>query len=116
MVRVYLPRVRSPTVVRFPPFCSNACMPIVLIADDDPGIRALLEATLGGNPRLEIVEARDGIEALDQARRYLPAVMLLGLDLLGVNGSRSAGSSRCIGRQRTLPIHGEPFEPFSVAP
>ena len=50
-------------------------MRTVLIADDNPGMRALLEATLAGDPRMDIMEAKDGTEALDLARRYLPDIL-----------------------------------------
>lgn len=59
-------------------------MAMVLIADDHAGMRALLEATLADDSWLEIVEVWDGIEALARARRYLPLVMLLDLDLPGL--------------------------------
>ena len=84
MQRGYVAGSRSPTVVRLPRRCSNACMAMVLIADDHAGMRALLEATLADDSWLEIVEVWDGIEALARARRYLPLVMLLDLDLPGL--------------------------------
>lgn len=59
-------------------------MAMVLIADDHAGMRALLEATLADDSWLDIVEVWDGIEALARARRYLPLVMLLDLDLPGL--------------------------------
>ena len=58
----------------------------VLIADDHPlfrdGLRSLLEAR-----GIEVVgEARNGREALDQARRHHPDVVLMDLGMPEVNG------------------------------
>ncbi len=59
----------------------------VLIADDHPvfrhGIRALLDSTSG----VEIVaEATTGDEAVEQAERHQPDVILMDLKMPGVNG------------------------------
>lgn len=49
----------------------------VLIADDEDGVLALVEATLGNDGAVEIYTAKDGVEALEIARRVKPNVMFL---------------------------------------
>ena len=48
----------------------------VLIADDEPGIRRLIRMTLESDD-YEIIEATNGDEALELARRHKPALILL---------------------------------------
>jgi len=72
----------------------------ILICDDEAPLRALVRATLEGD-NYEIVEAADGEEALDLARRLRPDVILLdtmmpgrsGLDVLGELGADPALAS-----------------------
>lgn len=57
----------------------------VLIADDEPDIVAIL----GGRFRaagFDVVEARNGAEALESARRSRPDVLLLDVMMLELNG------------------------------
>jgi two-component system phosphate regulon response regulator PhoB len=48
----------------------------LLIADDEPGIRRLVRMTLESDD-YEIVEAADGDEAVELARKHKPELMLL---------------------------------------
>jgi two-component system phosphate regulon response regulator PhoB len=48
----------------------------LLIADDEPGIRRLVRMTLESD-EYEIVEAADGDEAVELARKHKPELMLL---------------------------------------
>lgn len=48
----------------------------LLIADDEPGVRSLVRLTLESG-RYQILEATDGEEALDLARRHRPELVLL---------------------------------------
>ena len=63
-------------------------MPIrVLIADDNPVVRAGLAALLAATDDLHVVaEARDGREALSLTRRHTPDVILLDVRMPGVDG------------------------------
>lgn len=63
----------------------NTTKPKILIVDDDEAIRVTFEAALSG-AGYRVVEAGDGIEALEVARREKPALILLDLDMPGVNG------------------------------
>jgi DNA-binding NarL/FixJ family response regulator len=63
----------------------------VLIVDDHPlmraGIRTLLEKTSQG---VDIVEAVDGLEALDLAVKHSPDIVLMDISMPGLNGVESA--------------------------
>jgi DNA-binding NarL/FixJ family response regulator len=59
----------------------------VLVADDNPVVRAGLAALLGGHPDIEVVaEAADGDEALRAAARLGPDVVLLDVRMPGTDG------------------------------
>jgi DNA-binding NarL/FixJ family response regulator len=59
----------------------------VLIADDEPMIRTGIRSILAADPDIEIVgDAKDGSEALQQARRYRPDVALLDIRMPVVDG------------------------------
>jgi len=57
----------------------------VLLADDDPGLRRLVGATLGAEC-FQILSADDGEEALAIARGEHPALILLDINMPGQNG------------------------------
>lgn len=59
----------------------------VLVADDNPVVRAGLAALLGGHPDLEVVAlAADGEEAVKAATRLRPDVVLLDVRMPGTDG------------------------------
>lgn len=60
-------------------------MPKLLIADDEPGIRSLVRMTLE-HDSYEILEASDGNEAVEMARRHLPELLLLDVEMPGLSG------------------------------
>ena len=57
----------------------------VLIADDDPRLRSLLTWTLEQG-QFNVVEAVDGLSALETARRVQPDLYLLDVGMPGMNG------------------------------
>ncbi len=57
----------------------------VLLADDDPGLRHLVEATLGGE-EFRLLHAADGEETLEVARLELPDLILLDVNMPKRNG------------------------------
>jgi two-component system chemotaxis response regulator CheY len=61
-------------------------MPSVLIVDDDPSIRKLVATTLEDVAGFELVEAADGDEALERAAEKAPAIVLLDIDMPGIDG------------------------------
>jgi len=59
----------------------------VVLADDNAQIRSILRDRLGKDPGLTVVgEARNGFEALDQVELHLPDVLLLDMEMPGMNG------------------------------
>jgi CheY-like chemotaxis protein len=58
----------------------------ILIVDDDPSIRKLVATTLEDVAGFELVEAADGGEALDIAAEEAPAIVLLDIDMPGLDG------------------------------
>ena len=57
----------------------------VLIAEDDPSIRALIRLTLDSG-RFEILEAQDGDSALDTARAERPDLLFIDWNMPGLDG------------------------------
>jgi DNA-binding NarL/FixJ family response regulator len=67
----------------------------VLIADDEPMIRAGVRAVLAIDPDITIVaEAADGHDAVELVRRYRPAVAVLDIRMPGMNGIDAAAEIR----------------------
>ncbi|WP_217182370.1 response regulator transcription factor [Streptomyces sp. AC495_CC817] len=59
----------------------------VLVADDNPVVRAGLTALLGAHPDITVVaQATNGDEAVDEARRHRPDVVLLDVRMPGTDG------------------------------
>ncbi|MEU3887448.1 response regulator transcription factor [Streptomyces sp. NPDC029041] len=59
----------------------------VVVADDNPVVRAGLTALLSGRADIEVVaEATDGRQACDAARQHRPDVVLLDVRMPGVDG------------------------------
>ncbi|MBM7438897.1 response regulator transcription factor [Streptomyces sp. HB132] len=67
----------------------------VLIADDEPMIRAGVRAVLATDPGIEVVaEAVDGHDAVELVRRHRPAVAVLDIRMPGINGIEAAAEIR----------------------
>jgi DNA-binding response OmpR family regulator len=58
--------------------------PVILLVDDEAPLRELMKVTLGSGYRY--AEAESAAEALELARRDVPAVMLLDVMLPGTSG------------------------------
>ncbi|MFF5445741.1 response regulator [Streptomyces sp. NPDC012888] len=67
----------------------------VLIADDEPMIRAGVRAVLAADPGLEVVaEAADGHQAVDLVLRHRPDVAVLDIRMPGLGGIEAAAEIR----------------------
>lgn len=78
----------------------------ILVVDDDPAIRDLLLATLGFGAH-EVLTAESGDEAVAQAGRAPPDVVVLDLDLPGQDGEAILRRLRGAGVQaRVLVLTG----------
>ncbi len=71
-------------------------MPVrLLIADDHHVVRHALTALLGMDPDIEVVgEAANGVEALQRARDLLPDVVLMDLQMPGMDGIAATSAIR----------------------
>lgn len=63
-------------------------MPKILIADDEPGMRMLLEQTLEGfeDKGVVLLTASDGVEALECIKTEKPKLVFLDVMMPGMNG------------------------------
>ncbi len=84
----------------------------VLICDDNAAMRTLLEVVVGLSPRLHVVgEAADGNEAVDQARRHQPEVILLDLAMPNRNGLEALPELRAVAPEARIIV----FSGFATA-
>jgi CheY-like chemotaxis protein len=58
----------------------------LLVVDDDPFIRRLITTTLEDVAHFELLEASDGNQALELAQRHRPQIVLLDVDIPGIDG------------------------------
>jgi DNA-binding NarL/FixJ family response regulator len=67
----------------------------VVLADDEAMIRAGIAAILGSDDRIEVVaQAEDGRQAVDQVLRTRPDVVLLDIQMPGLDGLTAAAEIR----------------------
>ena len=63
----------------------------ILIADDHPLVRQIVRSTLQQDPQLEVCgEAQDGAEAIEEAQRLQPDVVVLDVAMPVLNGFDAA--------------------------
>jgi NarL family two-component system response regulator LiaR len=63
----------------------------ILIADDHPLVRKIVRSTLRQDPELEVCgEAQDGAEAIEEAQRLRPEVVVLDLAMPVLDGFDAA--------------------------
>ncbi len=77
--------------------------PLILVVEDDPGIRELLE-TLMQLQRYEVVTARDGLEGLLKLEFRRPSLVILDIMMPNVDGTRVLAEARSDVRLRNVPI------------
>ena len=75
----------------------------LLIADDNPGIRRMLEHCLRGDDR-SLLTAEDGDAALDLAKEHLPDLIILDVRMPGRDGYAVCSALRADARTRLIPI------------
>lgn len=75
----------------------------VLIVDDDINIRNLLRQELEGRG-YNIIEAKDGIEAVSKAKLQLPSLILLDIMMPNLNGFETAAVLRNNSTTKGIPI------------
>jgi CheY-like chemotaxis protein len=75
----------------------------VLVCDNEEPLRALVRATLDG-AGYEIVEARDGDEALERARSLRPDLILLDMMMPGRSGIEVLGELQADPATAGIPV------------
>ncbi len=77
--------------------------PLVLVADDDPAMRNLAAAVLVSEG-FRVVEAEHGFQALEEAQRQRPQLVLLDMDMPHLDGFGVMGALRQSLSGRSVPI------------
>jgi two-component system, OmpR family, alkaline phosphatase synthesis response regulator PhoP len=65
----------------------------ILVVDDESQIRRVLRATLSSNG-YDVVEAKDGQEAIDMVIRERPDLILLDVNMPGMSGLEACSKIR----------------------
>ena len=78
-------------------------MPIILLADDEANLRTLVRTTLEGSD-FTILEASDGVAALEVSRTQRPDLLLLDWMMPGLTGVEVARALREDPATAELPI------------
>ena len=60
-------------------------LPLILVVDDSPTIRALVRIAVRGLP-VELAEAEDGLAGLDAVARALPSLALVDIQMPNLDG------------------------------
>ena len=88
----------------------------LLVVDDDPFIRRLITTTLEDVAQFELLEACDGNEALALAERHRPQIVLLDVDIPGIDGIEVCRALRADARTSDATVvmltaaHGDEIE------
>ncbi len=78
-------------------------MKTILIADDEPNIRLLIQTTLEA-PKYRMIEAGNGLDALAQARKHVPNLIILDWLMPGLHGVDVAAKLRSERKTAKVPI------------
>ena len=84
----------------------------ILIVDDDRDVRFVLGAILNYDG-YHVLEAANGEEALEMARRLLPDLVVMDVHMPKLDGLRAAEALRADERTRAIPVlalTGEPLD------
>lgn len=77
--------------------------PLVLVVEDDPGVRGLLAELMAGQG-YEVVTARDGLEGLVKLELRHPSLVILDIRMPDVEGDRVLAEMRADVRTRSVPV------------
>ena len=66
----------------------------ILVVDDDPLIRRLISTTLEDVAGFELVEAGDGLEAIERAQSEQPEIVFLDIDMPHLDGIATCAELR----------------------
>jgi signal transduction histidine kinase len=80
----------------------NGSLPCVLVADDEPDMLRFLKSQLA--TRYRVVEAVDGLQALEKAGQVLPDIILLDMNMPGKDGLQVCRELRAQAATRDIPV------------
>jgi two-component system chemotaxis response regulator CheY len=66
----------------------------ILVVDDDPLIRRLIATTLEDVSGFDLLEAEDGVEALERAEASEPSIVFLDIDMPRMDGITACAQLR----------------------
>ena len=75
----------------------------VLVVDDEPQARSMMRLILV-RAGFDVLEAKDGYEALDEVTRQIPDLMILDIMMPGIDGFTVCERLRADERTNSLPI------------
>jgi CheY-like chemotaxis protein len=76
----------------------------ILVIDDARAIRALLRAALGRCAGMHVVEAASGPEGVEAAQRHQPDLILLDVNMPGMDGRQTLAALRADDRTAGIPV------------
>jgi CheY-like chemotaxis protein len=83
--------------VEIPALCEHGQMRTILVVDDHPTFRATARALLEAEGFVVIGEAEDGESALEAMERLRPEIVLLDVQLPGIDGFEVAARATALG-------------------
>ncbi len=86
----------------------------ILIADDAPSSRELLRSILADSGH-EVVEATDGVEVLESVVCSLPSLIIIDMELSGIDGYDTLRRVRALPGSERTPVVALITEPAHVA-
>ncbi len=94
-------------------------MPKVLIADCDPLFRQVIRGTLNTNPTFSFLEAKDGLEAVEQTRAHQPHLVIANSSMPKLSGFVVCRLIKADFQLRAIPIllisaSTDPAEPITA--
>jgi signal transduction histidine kinase len=81
---------------------ANGTLPSLVVADDEPDMLRFLKSQL--NTRYRVIEAVDGLQALEKAGQFLPDIILLDMNMPGKDGLQVCRELREKEATREIPV------------
>ena len=78
-------------------------MPLVMVVDDSITMRKVTSRVLARHD-MEVVTAKDGVDAVEQLQERIPDIMLLDIEMPRMDGFEVAGHMKSDSRLKNIPI------------